>query len=77
MTAATYARAVAALDSVAWRGIMPGLERAEPDRTLTSSGSLAAPNHLPVSFSSRARLLDNSARSSLAVCETRPHAARR
>ncbi|MHB8489731.1 MAG: bifunctional folylpolyglutamate synthase/dihydrofolate synthase [Candidatus Dormibacteria bacterium] len=27
MTAATYARAVAALDSVAWRGIMPGLER--------------------------------------------------
>ena len=27
MTATTYARAVAALDSVAWRGIMPGLER--------------------------------------------------
>ena len=27
MTATAYARAVAALDSVAWRGIMPGLER--------------------------------------------------
>jgi dihydrofolate synthase/folylpolyglutamate synthase len=27
MIATTYARAVAALDSVAWRGIMPGLER--------------------------------------------------
>jgi dihydrofolate synthase / folylpolyglutamate synthase len=27
MTAATYASAVATLDSVAWRGIMPGLER--------------------------------------------------
>ncbi len=27
VTAAIYARAVAALDSVAWRGIMPGLER--------------------------------------------------
>jgi dihydrofolate synthase/folylpolyglutamate synthase len=27
VTAATYARAVATLDSVAWRGIMPGLER--------------------------------------------------
>ena len=27
MTVATYARAVATLDSVAWRGIMPGLER--------------------------------------------------
>jgi dihydrofolate synthase/folylpolyglutamate synthase len=27
MTATTYERAVAALDSVAWRGIMPGLER--------------------------------------------------
>jgi dihydrofolate synthase / folylpolyglutamate synthase len=27
VTATTYARAVAALDSVAWRGIMPGLER--------------------------------------------------
>jgi dihydrofolate synthase/folylpolyglutamate synthase len=27
VTAATYARAVAALDAVAWRGIMPGLER--------------------------------------------------
>src|ERR1700733_5207780 len=27
MTATAYAQAVAALDSVAWRGIMPGLER--------------------------------------------------
>jgi dihydrofolate synthase/folylpolyglutamate synthase len=27
VTATTYDRAVAALDSVAWRGIMPGLER--------------------------------------------------
>ena len=27
MTATTYTRAVAALDAVAWRGIMPGLER--------------------------------------------------
>ena len=29
---------------------MPGMERAEPERTLTSSGSLASPSFLPVSF---------------------------
>jgi len=39
------------------------IERAEPERTLTSSGSLASPNFLCVSFSSRAKLLATSARS--------------
>ena len=35
VSTATYARAVAALDSVAWRGIMPGLERPCSRRSAT------------------------------------------
>jgi hypothetical protein len=34
--------------------IMPGMEMAAPERTDTSSGSLASPSFLPISFSSLA-----------------------
>ena len=34
--------------------IMPGIDCADPERTLTSSGSRTSPSFFPVSFSSRA-----------------------
>jgi hypothetical protein len=43
--------------------IMPGMENAAPERTLTSSGFLGSPSFLPVLFSRRARLPSTSARS--------------
>ena len=44
--------------------IIPGMDFAEPERTLTSSGSFASPSFFLVSFSSRAMFFDTSARSS-------------
>ena len=38
--------------------IMPGMERAAPERTETSKGSLGSPNFLPVTFSTLATFSD-------------------
>ena len=47
--------------------IIPGMDLAEPDRTLTSSGSFASPSFFPVSFSRRAIFLATSARKFLGI----------
>ncbi len=45
--------------------IMPGMENLAPERTETSSGSLASPIVLPMAFSSRERAPATSASSAL------------